>query len=94
MARLTTEFTIEPKLRPCFISNGYDPSENKKGWFHRWVDTRTFTGIETFALVELESGDCVYVRPLQMRFLDTKRVEDEYDISRTYPKKECEIHGV
>lgn len=88
MSRLS-EITITHERRPCFISNGYDPSQNKKGWFHRWVDTRTFSGIETFALVELESGDCAYVRPLQMRFLDTKRVEDEYYISHNEEPKTC-----
>lgn len=37
---------------------------------------------ELLALVEYENGHIAYVEPTRISFLDTKRVEDEYYISR------------
>lgn len=82
-------FVVESKIRPCIIKNYHQPgcSGDIPAWFHCWV---TNDG-ETLALVELESGDVRFVKPKRIYFLDTKRVEDEYDISQTYPKKDCDI---
>ena len=85
------KWTIEPKIRPCIIlqrlSSG--STDIRKAWFHCWVDV---TG-ETIALVELEDGKCRLVPYNRIQFIDTRRVEDEYDLSHLYPEKECEIHG-
>lgn len=85
------KWTIEPRIRPCIVKNYHQPGfkGDVPAWFHCWV---TSDG-ETMALVELENGNCRFISHKRIQFLDTKRVEDEYDISRTYPEKECEIRG-
>lgn len=82
---------VEPKIRPCIIKNYHQPgyTGDVTAWFHCWITKDN----ETNALVELENGECRFVKPRRIQFLDTKRVEDEYDISHKYPQKECEIRG-
>jgi hypothetical protein len=85
------KWTIEPKIRPCIIKNYHQPGckSDIPAWFHCWV---TNDG-ETMALVELENGECRFIKPRRIIFIDSKRVKDEYDISHKYPQKECEIRG-
>lgn len=85
------KWTIEPKIRPCIIKNYHQPGYNgdTPAWFHCWATNDS----ETMALVELESGDCRFIKPKRIRFVDSKKVEDEYYISSIYPDKEYEIRG-
>ena len=66
-----------PKLRPCMV-------DGEKALFHRWEDYATVIGPspmvgghpggqlrETFAIVEMESGQVMEVKPTKVKFEDT-----------------------
>ena len=85
------KWTIEPKIRPCIIlqRRSSDIIDPRKGWFHCWVETTS----GALGLVELEDGKCRLIPYNKIQFVDSRRVEDEYELSHIYPTKECEIHG-
>lgn len=78
------DIMIRFNLRPCIIKNYRQPgySGDTPAWFHCWVTADD----KPMALVELESGDCRFIKPKRIQFIDTKRVEDEYDISKRCPE--------
>lgn len=66
-----------PKLRPCMV-------DGEKALFHRWEDYATVIEPspmvgghpggqlrETFAIVEMESGQVMEVKPTKVKFEDT-----------------------
>ena len=66
-----------PKLRPCMV-------DGEKALFHRWEDYATVLEPspmvgghpggqlrETFAIVEMESGQVMEVKPTKVKFEDT-----------------------
>ena len=66
-----------PKLRPCMV-------DGEKALFHRWKDFATVIEPspmvgghpggqlrETFAIVEMESGQVMEVKPTKVKFEDT-----------------------
>lgn len=66
-----------PKLRPCMV-------DGEKALFHRWEDYATILEPspmvgghpggqlrETFAIVEMESGQVMEVKPTKVKFEDT-----------------------
>lgn len=66
-----------PKLRPCMV-------DGEKALFHRWEDFATVIEPspmvgghpggqlrETFAIVEMESGQVMEVKPTKVKFEDT-----------------------
>ncbi len=66
-----------PKLRPCMV-------DGEKALFHRWEDYATVIEPspmvgghpggqlrETFAIVEMESGQVLEVKPTKVKFEDT-----------------------
>lgn len=71
-------------MRPVVISNVavYD---GKKGWFHGF-GSRTLTGKkgnlieEVVGVIELEDGKIIQLSTNRFRFLDSKKVEDEYAV--------------
>lgn len=71
-------------MRPVEIFNVavYD---GKKGWFHGF-GTRTLTGKkgnlieEVVGVIELEDGKIIQLSTNRFKFLDSKRVENEYAV--------------
>ena len=71
-------------MRPVEIFN-VAVYEGKKGWFHGF-GSRTLTGKkgnlieEVVGVIELEDGKIIQLSTNRFKFLDSKRVEDEYAV--------------
>ena len=81
MGSISPTITIRHETRPCRYSA-------KNAIWHAWGNWGNICGegSGTYALVEFEDGTVKRVNPEKVRFLDSRRMFEEFDFSR--PAKE------
>lgn len=77
MAQLANEILIKPEYRPCrYTKNGI----TKKALFHKWLIKKDIFKNKYYeALIELENGKTLEVSHKNIRFIDNKIEEYNFE---------------
>lgn len=65
-------------IRPCYISKKSFKNGPKRAIFHGWIELKSPNMTQTLALVEYEDGVIEQVKPINIIFIDSKWLFDEF----------------